>query len=76
MNLKQWIYDEFGLYDDEWTSLQFDNACTTLGLMIEGKLNDYDSHGKPKHRLVDILADKPAAGGGWQSLFGFLTAHG
>ena len=45
--------------DDSWTAYQFDLTVLELGTWVENKLAERDKQGKPKHRLKDLLSDKP-----------------
>ena len=45
---------------DEWAAYQFDLAVGQFGAWVEGKLNERDSKGKPKHTLAALLDDTPA----------------
>lgn len=46
--------------DDPWTAYQFDLAIGQFGAWVEGKLQERDQSGKPKHTLAGLLGDKAA----------------
>lgn len=58
LGIKKWASRLLGL-KDEWTSIQFDNAVSFLGVYIENKLNETTKQGRPKYKLEDLLADAP-----------------
>ena len=47
--------------DDPWAAYQFDMAVGQFGAWVEGKLNERDAKGKPKHTLAGLLDDGTAA---------------
>jgi len=46
---------------DSWEAYQLDVAVLTVGRWVDGKLAETTKDGKPVHRLVDLLSDKPDA---------------
>ena len=46
--------------DDPWAAYQFDMAVAQFGAWVEGKLNERDKAGKPKHSLAKLLGDEAA----------------
>ena len=46
--------------DDPWATYQFDMAVAQFGAWVEGKLNERDKSGKPKHSLAKLLGDETA----------------
>jgi hypothetical protein len=42
---------------DPWAAYQFDMAVGQFGAWVEGKLNERDAKGKPKHKLAQLLGD-------------------
>ena len=46
--------------DDPWAAYQFDLAVAQFGAWVEGKLNERDKAGKPKHSLAKLLGDEAA----------------
>lgn len=47
---------------DDWLALQFDLTVAEYGLYVEGKLEERDSKGKPKHTLKKILSGEKPSG--------------
>ena len=45
---------------DPWAAYQFDMAVAQFGAWVEGKLNERDKAGKPKHSLAKLLGDEAA----------------
>ncbi len=65
-----------GLRADSWAAYQLDVATLTVGRWIDSKLAETTKDGKPVHRLVDLLSNKPAAGqgsDGFRSVTGMVT---
>ena len=46
---------------DEWAAYQFDLCVGQFGAWVEGKLNERDGKGKPKHTLAKLLSDEDGA---------------
>ena len=46
--------------DDPGAAYQFDLAVAQFGAWVEGKLNERDKSGKPKHSLAKLLGDEAA----------------
>ena len=65
-----------GLKADSWEAYQLDVAVLTVGRWVDGKLAETTKDGKPVHRLVELLSDKPekAQGSdGFRSVAGLVT---
>jgi hypothetical protein len=49
---------------DAWAAYQFDLAVAQFGAWVEGKLQERDGKGKPKHTLAKLLEVERARGQG------------
>ena len=61
--------------DDPWAAYQFDMAVGQFGAWVEGKLNERDKAGKPKHTLAKLLGEQATGTGERQyaSVAGLVT---
>lgn len=47
--------NELTTINEWWTTYRFNNAVAYFGLWVEGKLNELDNKGKPKHDIETLM---------------------